>query len=77
LINRIEDINVKGVFLIMAHGNVAHLKKRDNIRLMNQFNLKATKTLGEEIARLEEHPDKQKLLAMSFHEYAKKYCLNT
>ncbi|CDW89579.1 UNKNOWN [Stylonychia lemnae] len=76
LINRIEDINIKGVFLIMAHGNVAHLKKRDNIRLMNKFNLKATQILGEEVARLEGHPDKQRMLVMSFHEYAIKYCLN-
>lgn len=35
LINRVEDINLKGVFLILAHGNMAHLKKRENMRLMH------------------------------------------
>ncbi len=30
----ISEINLKGVFLVLANGNMAHLKKRNNIRLM-------------------------------------------
>lgn len=30
----IGDINLKGVFLVLAHGNMAHLKRRSNARLM-------------------------------------------
>jgi hypothetical protein len=28
LIRNINEINLKGIFLVLAHGNMAHLKKR-------------------------------------------------
>lgn len=34
LIRNIGDINLKGVLLVLAHGNMAHLKRRANMRLM-------------------------------------------
>jgi len=34
LIRNSNEINLKGVFLVLAHGNMAHLKRRSNIRYM-------------------------------------------
>jgi hypothetical protein len=48
LIMKIGDINLKGIFLVLAHGNMAHLKKRTNMRLMHSFSLKGIKNLKEE-----------------------------
>ena len=35
-----QEINLKGTLLALVNGNVAHLKRRDNMRLMNEFALK-------------------------------------
>lgn len=48
LTNNIEEINLKGVFLVLAHGNMAHLKKRSNVRLMRLFAIKGVETLARE-----------------------------
>lgn len=34
LIRNMTDINLKGVFLVLANGNMAHLKRRANVRYM-------------------------------------------
>jgi len=34
LIRNSEEINLKGVLLALVNGNVAHLKRRENMRLM-------------------------------------------
>jgi hypothetical protein len=48
LLAKIDDINLKGIFLVLAHGNMAHLKKRANMRLMHKLSLKGLKVLKEE-----------------------------
>ena len=48
LIRNLSDINLKGVFLVLAHGNMAHLKRRSNVRLMRQFAVKGVETLAAE-----------------------------
>eukprot|EP00347_Sterkiella_histriomuscorum_P015889 403355301 len=75
---RVEDINIKGVFLVLAHGNMAHLKKRDNMRLMHQFSLKALESLQEELKRLpkQHSQDYQLRIVFNFYQYSLKYCLN-
>ena len=35
LIRNAQEINLKGTLLALVHGNVAHLKRRDNLRLMH------------------------------------------
>lgn len=34
LIRNLSDINLKGIFLVLSHGSLSHLKKRSNMRLM-------------------------------------------
>ena len=34
LLRNINEINLKGILLVLAHGNQAHLKKRSNSRLI-------------------------------------------
>lgn len=43
-----EDINLKGSMLVLCNGNVSHLKKRDNIRIMRQFAFKQIIALKRE-----------------------------
>lgn len=37
LVRSFNEINLKGIFMVLAHGNKAHLKKRSNIRLIYEF----------------------------------------
>jgi hypothetical protein len=75
--NRVEDINIKGVFLVLAHGNMTHLKKRDNMRLMHKFSLKALESLSNDLKRLSKYgEDYQQRILMNYYQYAAKYCLN-
>ena len=45
---KISEINLKGVFLVLAHGNMAHLKRRTNIRLMRAFAVRGVEVLKGE-----------------------------
>jgi hypothetical protein len=44
----ISEINLKGIFLVLAQGNVAHLKRRNNVRLLRQFAIRGIDTLKDE-----------------------------
>ena len=48
LARNIEEINLKGVILVLAHGNMAHLKKRENIRIMRSFAVKGINNIKSE-----------------------------
>jgi hypothetical protein len=48
LIRNADEINLKGTLLALVHGNVAHLKKRENIRLMGQFAVKGVSAIKRE-----------------------------
>lgn len=75
LIRNIGEINLKGVFLVLAQGNMAHLKRRSNIRLMRQFAVKGVATLKDEEASID-NKETFDLLCVKYYEYAGKYCLN-
>jgi hypothetical protein len=45
LIRNASEINLKGTLLALVHGNVAHLKRRDNMRLMFEFAVKGVLAL--------------------------------
>lgn len=75
LIRNISEINLKGVFLVLAHGNMAHLKKRTNIRYMRQFAVKGIKTLKEEKNSIGDEGTFD-MLCSKYYEYSVRYCLN-
>ena len=43
-----QEINLKGTLLALVNGNVAHLKRRDNIRLMHKFALRGVQAIKRE-----------------------------
>jgi hypothetical protein len=71
----ISDINLKGVFLVLAHGNMAHLKKRSNVRLMRQFAIKGVDILKEEKDSIND-PATFDMVCAKYYEYSVRYCLN-
>ena len=42
------EINLKGTLLALTNGNVAHLKRRDNMRLMFEFSIRGVEALKRE-----------------------------
>lgn len=76
LIRNISEINLKGIFLVLAHGNVAHLKRRNNVRLLRQFAVKGIETLKDEKKTIND--DKSfELVCAKYYEYSYRFCLNT
>ncbi len=63
LIKRSDEINLKGTFLALIHGNVACLKKRSNMRIMHQFSLNGIEALSRE----------RESVGKTFNEVAVKY----
>lgn len=75
LIRNINEINLKGIFLVLAHGNMAHLKKRSNVRYMRQFAIKGIDTLNEEKDSINDERTFN-VLCVKYYEYSVRYCLN-
>lgn len=75
LVLKISEINLKGILLVLAHGNMAHLKKRTNIRIMRQFAVKGIAALEEERHSLGDESVFEQL-CVKYYDYALKYCLN-
>lgn len=48
LTRNVQEMNLKGVLLTLVHGNVAHLKTRDNIRAMFIFAVHGVDILARE-----------------------------
>lgn len=71
----INEINLKGVFLVLAHGNMAHLKRRANVRLMRQFAVRGIDTLKEEKEAINDDSAFEMVCA-KYYEYSVRYCLN-
>lgn len=77
LLRNLSDINLKGVFLVLAHGNMAHLKRRSNVRLMRQFAVKGVETLAAEREAVDTAPEAFENLCAKYYEYSVRYCLNS
>ena len=73
LLQTIEEINLKGVMLVLVNGQVVHLRKRDNIRRLKDVAFMGIDTLVRERGSLGESFD---LFAVKYYEAAKIYCLN-
>ena len=73
LISNSDQINLKGTLLALIHGNVTHLKKRDNMRKMRVFAFKGVDTLVRERDSLGEEFEQ---MAVKYFDIAKGYCLN-
>ena len=43
-----SEINLKGTLLALTNGNIAHLKRRDNMRLMFEFSIRGVEALKRE-----------------------------
>jgi len=43
------DINLKGYFLLMSHGNLKHLKERANMKLLFELAVRGLPTLVKEL----------------------------
>ena len=48
LIRNHMDLNLKAVMMILTQGYLSHLKKRDNLRLMQLFAIKGVSVLNRE-----------------------------
>lgn len=73
LIRNCDEINLKGVLLTLVHGNVAHLKRRENMRLMGQFAVKGVAAIARERLSLGNHFEQY---CVKYFDIAKRYCLN-
>lgn len=73
LLQDIDDVNVKGLMLVLVNGQVVHLRKRDNIRKLKEVGFKGVDALARERASLGETFD---LVAAKYYEAVKKFCLN-
>lgn len=52
MMKRADEINLKGILLVLSNGNITHLKKRDNMRLMHTLNLKVLEHLSKDLKQL-------------------------
>ena len=66
---------MKGIFLVLAQGNVAHLKRRNNVRLLRQFAIRGIDTLKEERDTIND-PETFEMVCAKYYEYSYRYCLN-
>ena len=73
LLQNIDEVNLKGVMLVLVNGQVVHLRKRDNIRRLRDVAFKGIGALVRERKSLGENFD---LFAVKYYETAKLYCLN-
>lgn len=71
----IKEINLKGIFLVLAHGNMAHLKRRNNMRLMRGFAVKGIECLNNEKISINDEKTFDMVCA-KYYEYSIRYCLN-
>ena len=62
--------------MVLAHGNVAHLKRRNNVRLLRQFAVKGIETLKEERKSINDEQSFEMVCA-KYYEYSYRFCLNT
>ena len=69
-----QEINLKGTLLALVNGNVAHLKRRENMRLMNEFALKVVQAIKREKSSVGENLDQ---ICAKYFDIAKRYCLNS
>ena len=72
----ISEINLKGIFLVLAQGNVAHLKRRNNVRLLRQFAIRGIDTLIDERDSINDQ-ETFDMVCAKYYEYSYRYCLNT
>ena len=75
LTRNLSEINLKGIFLVLAHGNVAHLKRRNNVRLLRQFAVKGIETLKDERKTINEESAFD-MVCTKYYEYSYRFCLN-
>lgn len=75
LLRNLNEINLKGLFLVLAHGNMAHLKKRDNVRLMRQVAVKGVQTILDEKRAINDE-NTFEMVCAKYYEYSIRYCLN-
>ena len=73
LIENADQINLKGTLLALVNGNVTHLKRRHNMRLMKSFAFRGLDTLARERKSLGDSFDH---VAVKYFDIAKAYCLN-
>ncbi len=69
-----HEINLKGTLLALVNGNVAHLKRRDSMRLMNEFALKGVQAIRREQNSMGANFDQ---ICVKYFDIAKRYCLNS
>lgn len=52
MMKRADEINLKGIIIVLSNGNISHLKKRDNMRLMHTLSLKVLDNLTKDLKEL-------------------------
>ncbi len=73
LIRNSDEINLKGTMLVLVHGNLAHIKRNANMRLMGQFAFRGVQALDRE---RESIGDNFEQVCVKYFEIARRYCLN-
>ena len=73
LIRNSDEINLKGIMLVLVHGNLAHVKRNSNMRLMAQFAFRGVQALDRERESIGDNYDQ---VCVKYFEIARRYCLN-
>jgi len=73
LIKKADEINLKGFFLVLVHGNVTSLKLRHNLRVMQKFAVRGVEALKTE--REACGKDFEPIVA-KYYDISSRYCLN-
>jgi len=73
LVSRVDEINLQAAMLVMSHGKIAILKRRDNMRLMFSFSIRAVSLLAREKAALGNEFEQ---MCVQYLHLAHKYCLH-
>jgi len=70
-----DQLNLKGVLQVILHANIAHLKKRDNIRQAHKLTLAGIEVLFREAEMIENKIDREHLL-VQYYTKSLVFCLN-
>lgn len=73
LIQQVDEINLNGIMLILVNGNLTHLKKKENTRLLFQFALAGVPALKKERESLGSEFD---VIAAHYYDVASRFVLN-
>jgi hypothetical protein len=73
LLQHVDEINLKGICLVLVQGNIIHLKRKNLIRKMFDFALRGVQALEREKSSVGSNFDRA---CINYFYIAKGFCLN-